>query len=79
MDFQKLAYTVDEEKLSRIVSLILVHCQCQCCGSVKDGSGSADPYFWLTDPDPAIFLLITFEAIFTSFFKDKSHKEVTKQ
>ncbi len=44
------------------------------------------------DPDPAIFvidlqdvnkklifLLITFEGPFTSFFKDKKSKEVTKQ
>jgi hypothetical protein len=47
------------------------------------GSGSADPYPWLIDPDPEcyfpvtffflIFLLITvlFEGTFTSFFKDK--------
>jgi hypothetical protein len=31
----------------------------QCCGSVTcwygSGSGFADPYIWLTDPDPAIF------------------------
>ncbi len=30
----------------------------QSCGSMKFwyGSGSADPYLWLMDPDPAIFV-----------------------
>jgi hypothetical protein len=30
------------------------------CHFGRYGSGSADPYFWLTDPDPAIFA-VTFE------------------
>ncbi len=34
-----------------------------CCGSMTcwygSGSGSADPDFWLTDPDPAIFVLFS--------------------
>ncbi len=56
------------------------------------GSGSADPYLRLTDsdptpdpaPDPAILIsdlqhgLLLFKATFTSFFKDKSHEEVSK-
>ncbi len=39
-----------------------VHIKNQCCGSMKFwyGSGSADPYLWLmnpdADPDPAIFV-----------------------
>jgi hypothetical protein len=53
------------------------------------GSGSADPYLWLTDPDPALFVsdlqdanlkyffgLLLIEGTFISFFKDK---KVTKK
>ncbi len=56
------------EKLSRYsrrngdkAYIIIPHCRCssrQCSGSVTFwyGSGSADPYFWLADPDPAFFV-----------------------
>ncbi len=65
----------------------------QCCGSMTFwcGSGSADPCLWLMDPDPTIFVvelqdvskklifcLLLFEGTFTSFFKDKKSKRVTK-
>jgi hypothetical protein len=49
-------------------------------------SGSADPCLWLLDPDPdpAFFVIdlqvfLLFEGTFTSFFKDKKSKNVTKQ
>jgi hypothetical protein len=44
----------------------------QCCGSVIlwDGSGSADPYFLLKDPDPA-----SDPAIFVSNFQDGALKK----
>jgi hypothetical protein len=40
----------DEKAVSRI---------CQCCGSMPfwGGSGSADPFLLLMDPDPAIFVI----------------------
>jgi hypothetical protein len=50
------------------------------------GFGSGDPYLWLMDPDPTpvpatdpgIFisdlLLLTYYAVFPSFFKDKKSK-----
>ncbi len=57
------------------------------------GSGSAIPYLWLTDPDPALFVskvtsrrepktffcLLFFEGTLTSFSKDKNHEKITEQ
>jgi hypothetical protein len=61
----------------------LGNCLDQCCGSMKFwwGSESTDPYLGLMDldPDPVIFISDLSEWTFTSFFKEKSHKEVTKQ
>ncbi len=43
---------------STLMSVLLTegfgHGEMQCCGSMKFwyGSGSADPYLWLMDPDP---------------------------
>ncbi len=63
----------------------------QCSGSVTlwygsgFGSRSSDPYFWLTDPYPALFVSDLQNANKKYFFslhhssKIKSHKEVTKQ
>jgi len=48
----------------------------QCCGSVTFwyGSGSADPYHWLTDPDSKFFCLILFEDTLTSVFSGTKSK-----
>jgi hypothetical protein len=56
----------------------------QCSGFVTfwSISGSADPYLWLTDPDPALFVsnLPDTNKKITDIIssKIKSHKEVTK-
>ncbi len=70
-----------------------LHCLLQCCGSATFwyGSGSADPYLWLTHPDLALdsatFVSnfsrrqqkLFFFLHFHHFLKIKSHKKVTKQ
>jgi hypothetical protein len=55
----------------------------QCSGSVTFwyGSGSSDPYFWPTDPDPALFVSDFKDANKNNFIHNhssqiKSHKEI---
>jgi hypothetical protein len=49
-------------------------------GSGLNRDPTPDPAIFVSDlRDGKIFCLLLFDAIFTSFFKDKKHKEVTKQ
>jgi hypothetical protein len=62
----------------------------QFCGSMQFwyGSGSADPYLWLMDPDPDPAIFVSDLQLFAHYFlkvhlhhfsKTKRNKEVTKQ
>jgi hypothetical protein len=80
--------TANSALLSRFWNLVRYRHPNQCCGSLTlwYGSGSGDPYLWLIDSDPAIFVsdlqdgnnkkilffgFLLFEAILTSVFKEK--------
>ncbi len=58
-----------------IVEPELLVCTYQCCGSVTfwygSGSGSSDPYIWLTDAKNIRIIRIRNTGTFTSFFTDK--------
>ncbi len=81
----------DRGRTSSIAFHLLKH----CCGSVtfRYESGSADPYLWLMDSDPAIFVIDLQDANKNFFFLSlysvkvhlhhfsniKSHQEATNQ
>ncbi len=43
-------------RIHQTVRREVLYCGSSCSGSLMIWSGSADPYHWITDPDPAIFL-----------------------
>jgi hypothetical protein len=58
-----------------------IYCSLQCCGSMNSVTDPAIFVSALQDVNnnKKLFCLLLFEGTFTSFFKEKSHTELTKK